>query len=464
MNTKKMLAKNTLIILFGKVFTQLLSFLLLPLYTAYLSTEDYGVTDLITTLVHLFTPIIILELEAGLFRTLIDHRKDKVKVKEFTQNVFAVAALLSVAFAGLFYIVQLFYKIQYGEYLLVYTIVNAFMALVMQYFRGVGNNVKYSIICCINGAAIIFLNILFIVVLGMGARGMLLAYILGGSSAVFVGCVLIAIDNRGIKAKWNLKEVKPILQYSIPLIFNSVSWWVMNASDRLIITAFMSLSANGIYAVSNKFSTLLFRAFGVFNLAWTEVVSVKQSEKDSDSELFKINTDISEALFVVCILVIANMFWAYPLLINEKYAEGYIYVPILIIAVFFNALGALLGGLLVARKESKNIAYTSFVGAALNVIINLLLIKEFGLYAASFSTLISYVAMFALRYKRLGKECIKFPLKRYLPAGLIFIGCLVAYYVDILPVSCVFMLISMGYAIWRYYKPLIKIAKRYIKV
>ena len=53
MNKKKQLAKNTIIIFFGRVCTQLISFFLLPLYTSYLATKEYGTVDLIQTYVTL---------------------------------------------------------------------------------------------------------------------------------------------------------------------------------------------------------------------------------------------------------------------------------------------------------------------------------------------------------------------------------------------------------------------------
>ena len=56
-------------------------------------------------------------------------------------------------------------------------------------------------------------------------------------------------------------------QYSIPLVPNGISWWIVNVSDRTIITAIIGTAANGIYAVSNKFPTILSSLLGIFNLS-----------------------------------------------------------------------------------------------------------------------------------------------------------------------------------------------------
>ena len=68
MSRNTTLLKNTLIILFGKVCTQLISYFLLPVYTTVLSTEEYGTVDLLITYVTLIAPIITLQMEAAVFR------------------------------------------------------------------------------------------------------------------------------------------------------------------------------------------------------------------------------------------------------------------------------------------------------------------------------------------------------------------------------------------------------------
>ena len=102
MNKKKQLAKNTIIIFFGKVCTQLISFLLLPLYTAYLATSEYGIVDLIQTYVTLLVPIITLELEMSIFRWLIDSRGKDKETKKLISNDFYILFLSLVFFSILF--------------------------------------------------------------------------------------------------------------------------------------------------------------------------------------------------------------------------------------------------------------------------------------------------------------------------------------------------------------------------
>ena len=113
MSKKKELMKNTIIIFLGKVCTQLISFLLLPLYTGFLSTGDYGIVDLITTYVTLLVPIITLELEMSIFRFLVDSRGKNKDTKTLMSNNFYVLSISLFIFTILYLLVTSFWQIPY---------------------------------------------------------------------------------------------------------------------------------------------------------------------------------------------------------------------------------------------------------------------------------------------------------------------------------------------------------------
>lgn len=449
MDTKKELITNTLIIFIGKVFTQMLSFLLLPLYTAYLSTEEYGTVDMFLSLASLLAPIIILQLDLGLFRVLIEARGNRKESKETTVNVYIFSVFLVAMFDVIYIIVTSVLRVQNREIVLLYINGLIFLNLVLQYFRGIGDNVFYSVLCCCNGFLTIMFNILFVAVLQMGIAGMLGAYAVGEFITICVGAIKIVISNKGVKIKFNFIRIKDILGYSIPLIFNGISWWVMNLSDRLIISYFMGISHNGIYAVSNKFSAAMFSLYSIFNLAWQETVTSKLINNKITEEIKKINEFICEALLYISALLLAIMFIIFPCLVDGNYAEGYNYVPILILAVYFNCLGAQVGGILVALKDSKNIAKTSALGAISNIVINILCINYLGLYAAALSTLMAYLIMFVVRAHRVNR-LMRFTLRNYCVPGIMLFVCFVVYYSDNILIKSVNLLGVLVCVIVRY--------------
>ena len=110
------LVKNTLIIAFGKLSTQFLTFLLLPLYTTYLATSEFGTVDLVMTYVTLLAPIITVSLEMGVFRFLIDVRGDTKGQKQIISTVVQfVVCVLAIA-TVVYLLVWHFVSIPYGLY------------------------------------------------------------------------------------------------------------------------------------------------------------------------------------------------------------------------------------------------------------------------------------------------------------------------------------------------------------
>ena len=101
MSRNKTLLKNTLIILFGKVCTQLISYLLLPVYTTVLTTEEYGTVDLLITYVTLIAPVITLQMEAAVFRFLIDVRDDADGASRImTNSMVCIGATIGIFLVG----------------------------------------------------------------------------------------------------------------------------------------------------------------------------------------------------------------------------------------------------------------------------------------------------------------------------------------------------------------------------
>ena len=102
------LLKNTAIITIGKICTQMITFFLLPLYTTILSTEEYGIVDLLNTLVSLLLPIISLQIEQAIFRNLIEVREDEDSKKEIISTGVIAVIIQSLIYLVLFFAISPF--------------------------------------------------------------------------------------------------------------------------------------------------------------------------------------------------------------------------------------------------------------------------------------------------------------------------------------------------------------------
>ena len=126
----KSLAKNTLILTIGKISTQAITFLLLPLYTAYLSREDYGVVDLISTIVALLIPILNVQIEQAVFRYMVVDRQNKEELKRIISSAFSFIFCQIILVAGLFFILHPFVHNQYKWFLLINLVVGILIAII----------------------------------------------------------------------------------------------------------------------------------------------------------------------------------------------------------------------------------------------------------------------------------------------------------------------------------------------
>lgn len=429
MNKKKELAKNTIIIFLGKVCTQLISFFLLPLYTGYLSTKQYGTVDLIQTYVRLLVPLITIELEMGVFRFLIDARGREKDTKEVMTNNFTILFLSLFLFSVVYLVVTQFVKIDYRFLILFDVFICTITGNLLQVARGFGKTLDYSIACIITGVTTVLLNILLIVFMGMRVPGMVISMAVAngfGALYLFIKLKMYKYFKRELVDKLLIKKM---VKYSVPLVPNSLSWWIVSVSDRSIVSAILGTAANGIYAVSNKFPTLLSSIFAIFNMSWCESATLHIDSSDRDEFFSDICNTIVKLFTSLGVGLIACMPFVFPILINAKYDAAYIYIPILTLGVVFNVGVSLYSSIYIAKKMTKQVASTSVMGAIINIVVNVLLIKYIGLYAAAFSTMIAYFIMMVYRHFDLKKYLnIKYEKGLFVKIISIFTFTLILYY------------------------------------
>ncbi|OKZ56303.1 MAG: hypothetical protein BHV99_06820 [Clostridium sp. 26_21] len=417
MSKGKDLAKNTAIVSIGKICTQLITFFLLPVYTAVLSNEEYGVVDLLNTLTSLLLPIVTLQIEQGIFRYLIDCRENNEKQIKLITTIIRFMIIQSIACIVIFLCVSPFIHNEYKYFLMANLLMGIFSSLLLQICRGLGDNATYAIGSFITGAFTVVLNVIFIVAFRWGAYGML------GATAIsnFICAVYIFLKRKIYKyikpKQFDKKILKEIIKYSVPLIPNMISWWIVSASDRTIISAVIGIAQNGIYSAANKFSGVFTTLYSVFNLTWTESASININSEDRDEFFSKILDFVIRFFGCLCLGTIAVMPFVFNILINEKFAEAYYQIPILILGSVFNILVSFVGSIYVAKKLTKEIAKTSIISAVINIFVNIVLIKSIGLYAASISTVIAYALMFIYRWIDV-KKYVKFNVNKILMFAL----------------------------------------------
>lgn len=449
MSKGKDLAKNTAIVSIGKICTQLITFFLLPVYTAVLSNEEYGVVDLLNTLTCLLLPIATLQIEQGIFRYLLDCRENKEKQTTLITTVSKFILVQSAICILIFLCASPFIHNEYKYFLMANLLMGILSSISLQICRGLGDNKTYAVGSFITGALTVILNVIFIVAFKWGAYGMLIATAISN-----LLCAIYVFVKKKIYKYIDIKQndkklLKDIIKYSVPLIPNMISWWIVSASDRTIISAVIGVAQNGIYSAANKFSGIFSTLYSVFNLTWTESASININSEDRDEFFSKIFDFIVRFFGSLCLGTIAVMPFVFGILVNEKFAESYYQIPILILGSVFNILVSFLGSVYVAKKLTKEIAKTSIIAAIINIVVNIALINQIGLYAASISTVIAYFAMFIYRWIDV-KKYVSIKTNKTLIAVLSvsFLVAIITYYLRMKIMSIVVLLAVIIIAIY----------------
>ena len=434
MNREKKLLKNTMVLTIGNLLSKLITFFLLPLYTRFLSVEEYGLVDLLNTLVALLLPVLTFQVEQGVFRKLIDLRKDtdeKIR-NQYISSGFYIIVFNCILFFLIFVILSFFIHSKYKYYLAINLIAFIFASFFQQISRGYGDNKKYATSSVVAALFTIISSVLLLVVFKFGAEGMLIGTILGQISCIIYLFLSLKLYNK-IKYIYCQKEKKQeLFKYSIPLIPNSISWWIFNASDRLIVNLILGLSSVGILAAAHKFSSLYITIYNIFHLGWLE--SVSEHVKDNDFEkYFNKMFNIVVFLFIsFSLTIIAFMPFVYSILIDKKFIAGYNLVPISLLGSIFNVILAVDTAVYVAKKNTKAIANTAVISAFINIIIHFCLINFIGLYAAMISTAIAYITLCFFRHNDINKKYfkVKFDINKAIITIIITVVVFILYYIN----------------------------------
>lgn len=403
---QKYLAKNVLLFSISGFVPKVLSIILIPLYTSYLTTAEYGVSDLISTTVSLLIPIFTLDIQDAVMRFALDKSYDQKDVFSVAIRIIMIGTALvcgGVAIVSLLNIpgieksYLLFFVIMYFS-TAVYNTVSLFC-------RGIDKVNVMVVGSIINSIISLSANILFLVVFKWGLNGYLLANSLGSVIAL-VWCILGAKLHRYWKFSIPRNVHKDMIAFSFPLIFSVIAWWINNASDRYILTWMSGVAVSGLYAVSYKIPNILSMFQNIFAQAWS-ISAVKEFDKD-DADGFMSNTYnmMNFGMIALCSGIMIMNIPIAKILYSNDFFEAWKFVPPLLIAVVFNAMALFIGSIFTAVKDTKTLSISTIIGAVVNIVCNFIFIYFWGAYGAAVATMLGYLVVLGMRHIILRKHIL----------------------------------------------------------
>lgn len=391
---EKKLLKNTALYAISNFGSKILTFLIVPLYTYYLTTAEYGTADTIISVVNVLAPISILSIHEGLLRWLLKSDEDEKIIIWTGLKLYSVFA---ISFNFLVFVVLYLVKWEFCVDFVFLLITLSFQNTMQFIARGLKKNKIFAISGVVYTITMLSLNIFLIIVMGQGIYGMIrsmtLAHLLSGVF-VFFNIKNVFLLRHHVFDK-NL--ARKMIAYSILLVPNAISWWVMNTSDRLMLTGMIGASFTGIYSVACKFPSIMNAVHSLFYQAWQEQAVLEYDAENRDVYYTKIFNTYMKLSFCLIILLIPLTKVFINLFMSESYKISYEYVSILYLASLFSSFSSFYGTGYISAKDPKNATITTTIGAITNCLINLLFIKLIGVWAACISTLVGYVIVYLIR-------------------------------------------------------------------
>lgn len=387
------------------IATKLTTFLLVPLYTYYLTTTEYGISDMTTLAISIIAPLGTFAIGDAVLRFMIDDKDNAEDIASIgivvtCSSCFIVLLLLPLldlpAFGGL------------GEYrwlFLLSYIAYAFQDLFGRIARG-GNQLQLiTTASVVSSLCTASCTVIFITFLKQGLYGFFYSYIIGAFTGSLI-FIIIGKHYRYIRIiSWTkaIQLLRRMLPYAIPLIPNNVLWMFNSSVNRLFITSMIGIAASGLFAASCKIPNLLNTLYNVFFQAWT-LSSFQEYRKSNINQFFSIVFVLLNALLAVAgSLIILLSPWLASWFLQKEFYRGWIYMPTLILALYFNSLASFWGSAYTMVMKTRIILISTIVSALVCMIGTWLLVPYIGLQGAAIAMVVSNSALLGIRMAYAGQ-------------------------------------------------------------
>lgn len=397
------LGKDAAIYGLSSIVGRFLNFLLVPFYTNYLLTSEYGVVANMYAYIAFVFVLYGYGMEAAYMR-FVSSLELGDKKQNFSAPFFSLA-VTSLVFSALIHVTastlsgwigidsSKAYLVQYAGWVIFFDT----LSIVPFAFLRMENKAKvFAGLRVLHILISIIFNIIFIVGFRMKAEGVLIANLLA-SGLTFLVLLKFAIPQLTLNFPKQL--YKELLKFGFPYIPAGLAGIAIQVIDRPILKLLTDDSTVGIYQANYRLGVLMMLVVGMFDYAWRPFFL--QHAKDQDAKelfakaftyfvAFMLLILVSVSLFIKDLIRI-RLFGKY--FIHPDYWGGVAIVPIVLLAyVFTGAYVNFVVGVYL-EKKTKYLPYATGAGGLVNVLVNFLLIPKYGLMGAAYATLLSYIVM-----------------------------------------------------------------------
>lgn len=397
-------AKSTGIYLLGNVLSKALSFILLPLYTKYITPTDFGTYDLNIALNTFIYSILFLDIWSGVMRFIFEYTGDKRGKSIFSGMI--IYTISTISYLVILLLVGMVVHVDYIGLLFLVGFVTGIQQIVGYTARAFGKNSFFVFSGLIGSLATLVLNIVLIVNFHMNYSALYISTIVGLGLNTIILAKAINFKKYLKREYYDRELFNEMVKFSLPLSVNSAAYWFLTGFNRVVISDQLSVAENGLYAVATKFSSIIQLVTTCFQMAWQELSfsKSKMSRKEMSSFYSKSLNEYIKFLYLGLIIALPVVRIIFPFVINKQYGNAMNLAPIALYATFFSSISSFLSSIISILKKNSLIFTTTLVGAIVNVIVIVALINVLGVQAANISLCVGFFVNVVMRVKLINRD------------------------------------------------------------
>lgn len=428
----KRLGKHSAIYGLSNALCSAIGFFLIPLYTKRLTPAEYGVWELFFVAI-IFLPLVLeLGLGSALFKAVLFDSKEKehalintafLFIAGFSSLVLCLlylnAASISAVLIGMPDDAHLF------KLVLLVVFFNVLAIIPMSALRMREQSLKYGLMNLIKFITGLALNIYFIAVLGKGVEGIVFANVI--QSALFIACLLLVCRNC-LGFSFSKSALAEMLKFGMPLVLISISFVILNMSDRYFLRFYAGIEELGLYSIGYKIGMAMNMVVGSIQVAWPTIMYKTAKKKNGPDFFARSLTYVTLILMAIWLVISLFTREIFVLFTSPAYYAAQGIVPVILLSYllvgiyYLTAIGANV------KHKTHYLAFAATTACGVNLLLNYLLIPRFGMYGAAAATVFSFFIMTAISYRasirlfpvpyewgRIGKSVV-------LAFGLYFVG------------------------------------------
>lgn len=396
---KHKLFKNSLAYVLTNVINVSVPLLVLPILTRYLTPSDYGIVAIYQVIETIVFLIIGLNTHSAIMVNFYKISKEKLRI--YIGNVFFILFITFIVALIISFIIGLFIESIFSfptSWLPVVVIIALFQFVVLvnlTLWRAEQKARSYSIMQITSSLFNLGLSVYLVVAIGMKWQGRILSILI---TYIIFGIVNIYLLRRRGYLKLNYKPeyIRDALKVSVPLIPHSLSGWIDNAIDRVLVTAMVGISTTGLYSVGYQVGMLIGMLSTAFNKAWTPFLFQKLTENNPATKLKIVKfTYLYFAVILLMALVLSLLApFLLSIFVGPQFQSANKYIVWVAFAYALTGMYFMVTNYIFYVKKTHILAWITFGSALLYIGANYVLISLNGAVGAAQATLLLHLLTF----------------------------------------------------------------------